>query len=144
MFAGSVIFPPGTVLNASSDTAIGSTSEDQLTVNAAAVFLAALQAEDEVQIGSLLDVLGDTVLGNSSSDHCMLNCAASFTGPVDLLGTSYLPNDAAVMGFQRKLGNLPVATGTVLGGVLFSGWDGATQGPGAQIRSVYTVSTIDL
>lgn len=139
-FASSVHFPPGTMLNASSDTAIGSSSDDQLTVNAAAVFLSALQAEDEVQIGGLLAVSGDTVLGNSSSDSCMLHCAASFLGPVDLHGVNSSPYSSAVVGFQRSLGGLPVSNGTVLGKVLFSGWDGVASGAGAQIRSVYTVS----
>lgn len=143
-FASSVSFPPGvvfgTMLNATSDTAIGTCSDDTLTVNAAAVFLAALQAEDEVQIGSLLQVSGDTVLGNNSMDQCSLHCAASFTGPVDLVGTSSVPSDASVMSFERQLGGLPVTSGTVLGQILFAGWDGAAQGTGAAIRSVYTVS----
>lgn len=138
-FASSISLPPGTTLNATSDTHIGTSSDDQLTVNAASVFLAALQAEDEVQIGNLLQVQGDTILGNDSSDECLVHCAASFQGPVDLLNTDRLPNSASVIAFQRKLGDSPVTTSTLMGEVLFSGWDGAVQGSGASIQAVYTV-----
>ena len=113
--------------------------------------------ENELQIEDLLDVLGDTILGSSSSDYCTLNCAASFTGPssfigpsnftgaagfagpVNMLGLSLLPTSPSVATFQRRLGNGPVVNGTVLGQLLFTGWDGAANGIGAAIRSVYMV-----
>ena len=152
-----LVFSTGTVVVQSPLLVQGPAGFSSILVDQLAVTgnssLAKAVADDLVVLGSSvfgsaaaddLIVTGSSALGNSSSNVCMLNCAASFTGPVDLLGTSNLPNDAAVMGFQRKLGELPVTTGTVLGEVLFSGWDGAAQGPGAQIRSVYIVSTSDL
>ena len=42
--------------------------------------------------------------------------------------------------FQRRLGSAAVTTSTVLGQMQFTGWDGAVDGLGAQIRSVLTVS----
>jgi len=69
-----------------------------------------------------------------------VNAAATFTGPFHVYGGSTVPSVSSVIEFQRRLGTGPVTTGTVLGAVLFTGWDGATYGFGAQIKSVFTVS----
>lgn len=80
-FASTVSFPPGascgTMLNETNDIAIGTSSNVTITFNAVAVYLAALQAGNEVQISSLLQVLEDTVLGHNSMDQCSFHCTAS-------------------------------------------------------------------
>jgi len=139
-FESDVTFPNGTTVTASSDTTLGTTAEDLLLVNAAATFTSGLQVDDELSVNNFLTVAGDTVLGNSSSDELIVNAAATFTGPFYLYDGSTVPSVSAVLDFQRQLGTGPVTTGSVLGAVLFTGWDGATYGTGAQIESVFTVS----
>lgn len=139
-FEGSVTFSNETGVTASSDTVLGTTSEDVLLVNAAATFTGGLQVDDDLSIDSLLSVAGDTVLGNSSSDYLIVHATATFTGPVDVYGRSNVPANSSVIEFQRRLGTSAVTTGTVLGAVMFTGWDSATDAPGAEIRSVFTVS----
>ena len=139
-FQGPVLFPNGTGVPASNITTLGSTSQDSLTVNALATFTAAVRANTELYVNSLLTVRGGTVLGNSSSDQLMINAAATFVGPTDYRSGSLTPANSSVIQFSRKLGSGPVTTGTVLGTLLFTGFDGAIDAAVAQIRSVYTVS----
>ena len=139
-FQGPVVFPNGTSVTASSDATLGSTSQDLLTVNAVAMFTADVQVDNELFVDSLLTVTRDSVFGNSSSDHLTVNAAAAFYGPVEHRGVSTNSAISAVIQFSRRLGNAQVATGTVLGAMLFTGYDGAADGSTAQIRSVFTVS----
>ena len=75
----------------------------------------------------------------------MLHCpgAATFSqGQTVLSGSNSNTAIPAVLEFQRRLATAAVSTGTVLGEIQFTGWDGSIDGLGAQIRSVYTVSPI--
>ena len=142
-FEGGVTFPNTTQgLSSSGDTTLGSGPADLLTVKADATFTAAVQIDDQLSILSLLSVEGDAVLGNSSSNHLAVPATATFTGPLNVYGSSTSLSQSAVLRFQRKLGNAAVATGAALGALLFTAWDGASDGASAQIRSVYTVSWI--
>lgn len=90
-----------------------------------------------------LQVLGSSTLGTTAADTLTLNAVASFTaGSTLLYGSSGDLTRSAVLEFQRRLSTLTVTTGTVLGQVQFTGWDGAVDGLGAQIRSVFTVSIL--
>ena len=142
IFEGSVTFPNGTSITASSNTTLGTTAEDSLTVNAGAVFRADLRVEGELEVDIMLNATGSTVLGSSSSDYLTVNAATIFAGPVALYSGGTVLADAAVAAFRRRLGTGAGATGTVLGRVLFTGWDGATDGSAAQIRSVFTVTDL--
>ena len=122
------------------DTTLGTSAADVLTVNAEAMFMAGVQVDEYLSIYSFLNVDGDTVLGNSSSSDLIVHAAAVFTGPVNAYSGSAVPSQSSTLRFQRRLGTAAVAAGTVLGAVLFTGWDGATEAAGAQIRSVFTVS----
>ena len=138
-FQGTVVFPNGTNVVATSDTTLGTDSQDLLTVNALALFSADVQVDNELYVDSLLTVARDAVFGNSSKDHLTVNAAATFLGPADFRSLSTTPARPSVIRFSRRLGNAPVTTGTVLGSMLFTGYDGATDGSTAQIRSIYTV-----
>ena len=142
---------------------IFSASAGSVTANAAVTANQGLTVRGSTMMTGNTTCNGSTVLGNSSSDYCTVNCAASFagpssftgpssfigpstftgpasyTGPVALLGPSTLPSSSSSVTFQRRLGPAPVVTGTALGQLLFTGWDGAADGVGAAIRSVYTV-----
>lgn len=139
-FQGPVVFPNGTTVPTSNITTLGSSSQDLLTVNALATFTAAVRANTELYVNSLLTVRGGTILGNSSSDQLMINAAATFVGPTIYRSSSLAPANSSVIQFSRRLGSGPVSTGTVLGTLLFTGFDGAIDAAAAQIRSVYTVS----
>lgn len=139
-FQGPMLFPNGANVLAGSNTTLGSTSQDLLTVNALATFTAALQANTELYVNSLLVVRGGAVLGNSSSDQLTINAAATFFGPAEYRSDSSTIGRSSVIQLSRRLGGAPVTTGTVLGTLLFTGYDGATDAAAAQIRSVYTVS----
>ena len=88
-----------------------------------------------------LTVSGASVLGQTSSDLLTVNAAANFTaGQTVLFGNSSTAASSAVLQFQRRAAAAAVTNGAVLGEVQFAGWDGAADGLGAQIRSVFTVS----
>ncbi len=88
-----------------------------------------------------LTVSGASVLGQTSSDLLTVNAAANFTaGQTVLFGNSSTAASSAVLHFQRRAAAAAVTNGAVLGEVQFTGWDGAADGLGAQIRSVFTVS----
>ena len=88
-----------------------------------------------------LQVLSSSTIGTTASDTLTVNAVARFTaGSTLLYGSSGVLATSAILGFQRSLGTSAVSTGTVLGQVQFTGWDGAVDGLGAQIRSVFTVS----
>ena len=145
-FEGPVVFPNGTSVTASSDATLGSTSQDLLTVNAVAMFTADVQVDNELFVDSFLTVARDAVFGNSSRDHLTVNAAATFhgpvtfQGPVEHRGLNASLGSSSVIQFSRRLGYAPVVSGTVLGAMLFTGYDGATDGSTAQIRSMFTVS----
>lgn len=111
-----------------------------MTVNALATFTAAVQANRELYVNSLLTVRGNAVFGNGSSDQLTINAAATFAGPADYRGDDLSPASSPVIQFSRRLGSGPVTTGTVLGTLLFTGYDGTMDAAAAQIRSVYSVS----
>ena len=119
---------------------MGTTADDLLLVRAAALFEAGLQVLDELRVDGLLAVAGDVELGNSSSDYLVVHAASTFTGPVSLYSDSTVLASSSVLRFQRRLNTAAVVTGTVLGAVLFTSWDGTTDGPSAQIQSVFMVS----
>lgn len=90
-----------------------------------------------------LQVLSDSTIGTTASDTLTVNAVARFTaGSTLLYGSSGILATSAILGFQRRLGTSAVSTGTVLGQVQFTGWDGAVDGLSAQIRSVFTVSLL--
>lgn len=139
-FQGPVLFPNGTTVPASGNTTLGSSSQDLLTVNALATFTAAVQVNTDLYVNSLLTAGGSAVLGNNNSDQLIINAAATFYGPAGYRSDSSSVASSSVIQFFRRLGSGPVTTGTVLGTLLFTGYDGAVDGTAAQIRSVYTVS----
>lgn len=88
-----------------------------------------------------LTVSGTSVLGQTSSNLLTVNAVANFTaGQTALFGNSSTAASSAVLQFQRRTAAAAVTNGTVLGEVQFTGWDGAADGLGAQICSVFTVS----
>lgn len=139
-FQGPVVFPNGASAPASNITMLGNSSQDLLTVSGLATFAAAVRANTELYVNSLLTVRGSTILGNSSSDQLIVNAAATFVGPTVYRSSSLTPANSSVVQLSRSLGSGPVSAGTVLGRVLFTGFDGAIDAAAAQISSVYTVS----
>ena len=146
----------GSTLTVSGNAVLGSDSSDSVVVNGVTTFKSAVAfqgpvtfpsgtsvtpSSDQLTVNSLLTAGGSAVLGTSSTDSLMVNAAATFLGPVDYRSDSSTPNTSSVIQFSRRQGTNPVATGTVLGALLFTGWDGATDGSTAQIRSIYTVSS---
>ncbi len=88
-----------------------------------------------------LTVSGASVLGQTSSDLLTVNAATTFTaGQTVMFSSSSGASSSAVLQFQRRAAAAAVTNGMVLGEVQFTGWDGAADGLGAQIRSVFTVS----
>ncbi len=130
--------PPG-------DVTLGSTAgASTLHVYGATTFepaSAPITANAALVANAGLTVSGTSVLGQTSSDLLTVNAATTFTaGQTVMYGSSSAAASSAVLQFQRRDAAAAVATGMVLGEVQFTGWDGATDGLGAQIRSVFTVS----
>ena len=89
-----------------------------------------------------LTVSGTSVLGQTSSDLLTVNAATNFTaGQTVVFSNSSTAASSAVLQFQRRSAAAAVTNGMVLGEVGFTGWDGAADGLGAQIRSVFTVNS---
>lgn len=145
----------GSTLTVDGNAVLGSDSSDSVVVNGVATFKAAVAfqgpvtfpsgtsvtpSSDQLVVNSLLTAGGNALLGTSSSDSLTVNAAATFYGPVGYRSDSATPANSSVIRFSRRLGTSPVASGTVLGALLFTGWDGASDGSAARIRSVYTVS----
>lgn len=108
---------------------------------------ASLQVLGSSSLGSTqaasLQVVGGSTIGTTASDALTVNAVARFTaGSTLLYGGSGVSATSAVLKFQRRLSTSAVTTGTVLGQIQFTGWDGAVDGLGAQIRSVFTVSLL--
>lgn len=108
---------------------------------------ASLQVLGSSSLGSTqaasLQVLGGSTIGTTASDTFTVNAVATFTsGSTLLYGGSGVLATSAILEFQRRLSTSAVTTGTLLGQVRFTGWDGAVYGLGAQIRSVFTVSLL--
>jgi len=134
----SVYSPPG-------DVTLGSTAgATALYVYGATTFessSAPITANAALVANAGLTVSGTSVLGQTSSDLLTVNAAANFTAVQTVLfGNSSTAASSAVLQFQRRAAAAAVTNGTVLGEVQFTGWDGAADGLGSQIRSVFTVS----
>lgn len=122
-----------TLLQVTGSSTLGTTQAASLQVLGAST-LASTQAAS-------LQVVGSSTLGSMASDTVTVNAVANFTGGSTVLyGGSGVVSTPAVLVFQRRLSTSAVNTGTILGQVQFTGWDGAVNGLGAQIRSVFTVS----
>ena len=145
----------GSSLTVNGDAVLGSDSSDSVVVNGVTTFKSGVAFEgpvtlpsgtsvtpssDQLVVNNLLTAGGSALLGTSSTDSLTVNAAATFFGPTNYRSDSSTPATSSVIQFSRRLGANAVATGTVLGAVLFTGWDGATSGSTAQIRSVHTVS----
>lgn len=114
-----------------------------ITSNAAIIANAAITANATLTVAGRLQASGDAVIGTTASNTLTVNAVTIFTGRSTLLyGDSSMPSASAMLQFQRRLSTLAVSPGTVLGKVQFTGWDGAVDGLGAQIRSVMTVSSL--
>ena len=129
--------PPG-------DVTLGSTAgATTLHVYGATTFeptSAPITANAALVVNAGLTVSGTSVLGQTSSDLLTVKAATTFTaGQTVMFGSSSTAASSAVLQFQRRAAAAAVATGMVLGEVQFTGWDGAADGLGAQIRSVFTV-----
>ena len=129
------------------NTKLGSSSSQALTVQATSSFTAPMTvtAAMSVNPGSSFSALGNAVLGSDSSNTVTVFATANFssgmsTRSLQLYSNSSAPSSAAALGFQRQSAAGAVASGTTLGSILFSGYDGTDQAPTAQIRSQQTVS----
>ncbi|KAL3159988.1 hypothetical protein ABBQ38_010376 [Trebouxia sp. C0009 RCD-2024] len=149
---GTLTVSGGTLLNTlstSGNTAIGSTSSQTLAVNAATTFAAAVIANAPVSVsaGNAFTASGNANIGSSNANSLMVNANATFAGSAtfnqafQLYSNSISPGSGVVLGFLRQNSGAAVAAGFTLGSILFSGYDGAMQGPTAQIRSVFTDAT---
>lgn len=145
----------GSTLTVNGNAVLGSDSSDSVVVNGVTTFKAGVAfqgpvtlpsgtsvspSSDQLVVNSLLTAGGSAVIGTSSSDSMTVHAAAAFLGPVSYQSNSSTPATSSVIQFSRRLGTAAVATDTVLGALLFTGWDGATDASNAQIRSVHTVS----
>ena len=112
-----------------------------ITSNAAIIANAAVTANAALTVTGPFQVQGAAVIGTSPSNTLTLNAVATFTaGKTLLYSNAAVTSSSAVLAFQRRLATAAVATGTVLGQIQFTGWDGVVYGLGAQLRSVFTVS----
>ena len=141
-------------LTASGNTVLGTDNTSSLTVNAAPTFnvattfasLAAITANapisayNAVTVTGLLTAGGNSVLGTNSNQTLTINANTTFSSSFQMYSNSPTPGSGAVLGFGRQNNGTAVRSGFTLGSILFSGYDGASQGPTAQIRSVNTVS----
>ena len=154
-----LIMNDGSMLRVDGNAVLGSDSSDTVVVNGVTTFKSGVAfqgpvafpsgtsvtpSSDQLVVNNLLTAGGSAVLGTSSTDSLTINAAATLFGPVDYRSDSLTPATSSVIQFSRRLGTSAVATGTLLGAVLFTGWDGATDGSTAQIRSVHTVSCLAL
>ena len=145
----------GSTLTVNGNAVLGSDSSDSVVVNGVTTFKSGVAfqgpvtfpsgtsvtpSSDQLSVNRLLTAGGSAVLGTSNTDSLTVNAAATFLGPVNYRTDTSTPATSSVIQFSRSLGTSAVTTGTVLGALLFTGWDGATDAPTAQIRSVHTVS----
>ncbi|KAL3157972.1 hypothetical protein ABBQ32_012372 [Trebouxia sp. C0010 RCD-2024] len=149
---GTLTVAGGTLLNTlstSGNTAIGTTSSQTLVVNAATTFAAAVIANAPVTVsaGNAFTASGNANIGSSNANSLMVSANTTFAGSAtfnqafQLYSNSSSPGSGVVLGFLRQNSGAAVAAGFTLGSILFSGYDGAMQGPTAQIRSVFTDAT---
>lgn len=112
-----------------------------ITSNAAIIANAAVTANAALTVAGPFQAQGAAVIGTAASNTLTVNAVASFTaGKTLLYSDTAVTSTSAVLAFQRRLASSAVATGTVLGQIQFTGWDGGVDGLGAQMRSVFTVS----
>lgn len=145
----------GSTLTVNGSAILGSDSSDSIVINGVTTFKSGVAfqgpvtlpsgtsvtpSSDQLVVNSLLTASGSAVLGTSSNDSLTVNAAATFLGSVTYRTDGSTPATSSVIQFSRRLGTNAVVTGTVLGALLFTGWDGATDASNAQIRSVHTVS----
>ncbi len=139
---------------ASSNTVLGTDNTSSLTVSSAPTFNAAttfaslaaitanapISAYNAVTVAGLFTASGNSVLGTNNNQTLIINANTTFTSSFLMYSNSPTPGSGAVLGFSRQNNGTAVASGFTLGSILFSGYDGASQGPTAQIRSVNIVS----
>ena len=130
------------------NTKLGSSSSHALTVQATSSFTAPVTVTAPMSVGpgSSFSALGNSVLGSDSSNTMTVSATANFISgmsarSVQLYSNSSAPRSAAALGFQRQIAGGAVPSGTTLGSILFSGYDGTVSGPTAEIRSQHTVSS---
>ena len=137
------------------NTIVGSNSSQSLTVNGNTIFSAPIavnapvtaNAPLSISPGSRFFALGDSVLGSNSSNTMTVFATANFSAgmssrSLQLYSISSVASNSGALGFQRQANGGPVISGTTLGSILFSGFDGTVQAPTAQIRSQHTVSSL--
>lgn len=130
------------------NTKVGSNSSQVLTVQATSSFTAPLTVAAPMSVipGSSFSALGNAVLGSDSSNTMTVFATANFSSglsarSLQFYSNSSSPSSAATLGFQKQSAGGAVTSGTTLGSMLFSGYDGTVLAPTAQIRSQHTVSS---
>ncbi|KAL3159984.1 hypothetical protein ABBQ38_010372 [Trebouxia sp. C0009 RCD-2024] len=148
-FNAPTVFTASAPVTANSNMSVGTNSSQALTVQASSTFSAPVIANAAVSVaaGNAFSALGNAIIGSSNADSLLVNANATFAGSAtfnqafQLYSNSSSPGSGVVLGFQRQNSGAAVAAGFTLGSILFSGYDGAMQGPTAQIRSVFTDAT---
>lgn len=147
IFSSAAAITANAPVTVNADTRLGSSSSQALTVQASSSFTApvTVSAPMSVGSGSSLSALGNSVLGSDSSNTMTVFATANFSSGMSarsaqLYSNSSAASSAAALGFQRQNAGGAVSSGTTLGSVLFSGYDGILVAPTAQIRSQHTVS----
>ena len=130
-----VTITAGNSLRALGSVTLGTDTSTAVTVNSPTTFAPA----------GTLSALGNATVGSSNANSLTVNANATFAGSAtfsqafQLYSNSSSPGSGVVLGFQRQNNGGALASGFTLGSILFSGFDGAAQGPTAQIRSVFMV-----
>ena len=133
-------------VTANGNVVLGASASQTLTVRATSTFAAQISANAAVTISNrnLLSSLGDVVIGTNSSNTLAVYASTTFYTGFRMYSTSATASNGALLGFQRQNNGGAVTSGFVLGSILFSGYDGAVQGPVSQIRSQHAVSSASL
>ena len=135
-------FSSSSTLTANGNTVLGAGPIQTLTVRATSTLSAPLSASAAVTIlnGNAFSALGSAVIGTSSADTLAVYATTMFNTGALMYSNNATASSSSVLGFQRQNNGAAVTSGFVLGSILFSGFDGAVQGPTSQIRSESTAS----
>ena len=139
-------FSTTATVTANGNAVLGASAAQTLTVRATSTLASQLTANAAVTIsnGNLLSALGNAVIGTTSTNTLAVYATTTFYTGFQMYSNSATANNGIVLGFQRQNNGGAVTSGFVLGSILFSGYDGAVQGPVSQIRSQHSVSSVTL
>ena len=134
-------FSTSATITANGNVVLGAGPTQTLSVRATSTFSAPITASAAVNIvnGNTLSALGNAVIGTTSANTLTVYATTTFNTGFQMYSNSATAGSGTVLGFQRQNNGGAVTNGFTLGSILFSAYDGAVQGPAAQIRSQFTV-----